>query len=319
MATHTTVKDPGPVLPEVQMHLHTPAKPGVGVVVENRPCTNPKAAGFIRHIAIDISNTELKGHIVAGQSFGVLPPGENERGKPHKLRLYSTSSPSGGESGDGTIVATTVKRVIDEHWDTNKLFLGVASNYLCDLKVGDEVNITGPNGKRFLAPADPGAHDYVFFATGTGIAPFRGMVLDLLKADIESKIVLVMGSPYRTDLLYDDDFKVLDTTHERFTYLTAISREREHEGRGLYVQDRIETHSDLIGSILSSERGLIYVCGIAGMELGILKQLHTSLDAEALARYLTIDPDVAGDPDTWNRKMVNRQLKPTKRVFLEVY
>ncbi len=301
------------------MHLHTPADPCVGVVVENEPCTNPKSAGFVRHIAIDVSKTALAGKVLPGQSFGVLPPGEDHRGRPHKLRLYSTSSPTGGEDGAGTIIATTVKRVIDEHRETHELFLGVASNYLCDLQLGDEVKITGPNGKRFLLPENPGGHDYVFFATGTGIAPFRGMVLDLLRADIPSRVVLVMGSPYRTDLLYDQDFRRLEDEHERFTYLTTISRENQVEGRGLYVQDRIETHRDLIVSILSGDRGLIYVCGIAGMELGILQQLARSLDAESLGRFLNVDPEVEGKVDQWTRKMINRLIKPTRRVFLEVY
>jgi len=301
------------------MHLQTPADPCIGIVVDNVPCTNPKSAGFVRHIAIDVSNTALAGSFRPGQAFGILPPGEDHRGKPHKLRLYSTSSPTGGEDGSGNIIATSVKRVIDEHWDTHELFLGVASNYLCDLKVGDEVRVTGPSGKRFVLPENPGEHDYVFFATGTGIAPFRGMVLDLLRADISSKIVLVMGSPYRTDLLYDKEFRELEGQHDRFTYLTAISRENEVDGRGLYVQERIETHPELFRSILSTDRGLIYVCGIAGMELGILKQMTGSLDSETLERYLRTDPEVAGDVDSWTRKMVNRQVKPTRRVFLEVY
>ena len=105
------------------------------------------------------------------------------------VRLYSLASPTRGEIDEGGVrrphlVSTTVKRTIDEHHDTHKLFLGVASNYLCDLHVGDEVKLTGPAGKRFLIPSRPGEHDYLFFATGTGIAPFRGMLIDLLEADV---------------------------------------------------------------------------------------------------------------------------------------
>src|SRR3954467_7603558 len=186
-----------PVLQEAKMHLVTPAEPGIGVVVSNERCTaSAKSAGFIRHVVLDVSRTALAGNYLSGQSFGVMPPGLDAHGKPHKLRLYSIASPSFGEDGQGQVLSTTVKRTIDEHTDTGKLFLGVASNFLCDLKPGEKLNITGPSGKRFVLPADPSQHDYVFFATGTGIAPFRGMLLELFKRKVRSNIVLVMGAPY---------------------------------------------------------------------------------------------------------------------------
>ena len=77
--THTS--DPGPSLPEVAMHLHKPNEPATGVLVESHPCTNGrKAAGFVRHVVIDVSRTRLKGNFRVGQSFGVIPPGQDERG-----------------------------------------------------------------------------------------------------------------------------------------------------------------------------------------------------------------------------------------------
>src|SRR5688572_18664267 len=142
----------GPILHDVKMHLYVPASPAEGICVINERCTQPKSASFVRHIAFDLTGTELAGGFAPGQSFGVLPPGHDEHGKPHKLRLYSIASPSRGEDGQGRIIATTVKRTIDEHHQTGRLFLGVASNFLCDLKVGDRVRLTGPSGKRFVLP-----------------------------------------------------------------------------------------------------------------------------------------------------------------------
>lgn len=313
-------EDPGPELPAVQMHLHTPREPGVGRVVKTERCTGRKSAAFIRHIEIDVSKTHLAGKIRAGQSVGVLAPGENEKGRPHSVRLYSISSPSAGEDGSGNVLSTAVKRVVDEHWETHKLFVGTCSNYLCDLQEGDEVMVTGPAGKRFLVPERAGEHDYVFVATGTGIAPFRGMVKDLLAAGVQSRIVLIMGSPYKTDLIYDDEFRRLDAEHENFTYLTAISRERQDDGgKPLYVQKRLTTHRDLIEPLLTSDRALVYLCGLTGLELGVFQEMARLLSPEKLARYLRVDPEVAGDVDGWDRKMVSRQLRPTRRMMLEVY
>jgi len=314
-------RSPAIDLPEVSMHLVRPTEPVTARVASSRICTrSTKCAGFVRHVEIDVSGTPLEGAFRAGQSFGVIPPGEDERGRPHKVRLYSIASPTGGERGDGRILATTVKRTVDEHWETGKLFLGVASNYLCDLQEGDEVQLSGPNGKRFLLPERPEEHDYVFFATGTGIAPFRGMIMELLEKKVDSRIVLVMGSPYRTDLLYDDLFTRLAREHENFTYLTAISREAEQpHGRGVYVQQRLATHREEIVPLLMTDRGLIYVCGVAGMELGIFQELARQLAPAMREPYLACDAETLAQVDTWDRRMIHRDIKPTRRVFLEVY
>ncbi|GMV27269.1 MAG: hypothetical protein AMXMBFR58_33000 [Phycisphaerae bacterium] len=319
-----TDRQGGPALPEARMHLHTPADPGTGTVVLSESCMKGKSASFVRHLVVDVSQTRLAGAFLAGQSFGVLPPGVDEKGRPHQVRLYSISAPSTGEDGQGMHVSTTVKRTIDEHWETHRLFTGVASNYLCDLKPGDPVKVTGPNGKRFLLPVAKDDHDYIFFATGTGIAPFRGMLLELLEPrsgpPTTGRVVLIMGAPYDTDLLYDDYFTDLARRHPNFQYLTALSRQPQQDvSRKLYVQHRLETHARELNPLLESPRTLIYICGLAGMELGIYQQLVRGLPAEAADQYLTIAPEVRGDIASWNRTLLNRQIKATRRVFTEVY
>jgi len=148
---------------------------------------------------------------------------------------------------------------------------------LCDLKPGEELKVTGPNGKRFVLPADPAVHDYLFFATGTGIAPFRGMLLDLFRRRVSSRIVLVMGSPYASDLLYHKDLLAWQEEHENFTYLTAISRERQADGPAMYAHERMKHSRDAVIPVLESPRGLVYICGIAGMELGVFQRMTTEL------------------------------------------
>lgn len=319
---HHTIEIPGlPRLPEVRQHLISPAEPARARVVSSRICTAArKAGGFVRHIDIDVSGTPLQGAWRAGQSFGVVPPGVDEHGKPHKLRLYSIAAPTRGERGDGTIISTTVKRTIDEHHDTHRLFLGVCSNYLCDLREGDEVFVTGPAGKRFVLPEDPSGHDFVFIATGTGIAPFRGMLLDLAQSNYTGRAALIMGTPYRTDLLYDEELRQLAREHAWFTYRTAVSREiTENQPRPMYVQDRLEADAAELRDTLVSDRALIYICGIAGMELGVLRTLWTVLPPEHRAQYLALGEDVPSDPSLWDRRMIPRQIKPTKRIMMEVY
>lgn len=301
------------------MHLLRPMEPGVGVVVRNERCTaGRKSASIVRHIEIDVSRTPLVGQCWPGQSIGVIPDGLDAHGRVHKVRLYSLASPLRGSDGEGKVYAITVKRTIDEEWTTHALFLGVASNFLCDRHPGDEIKITGPAGKRFVLPVDVNAHDYLFLATGTGIAPYRGMLLDLFAAGCTSRITLIMGSPYSTDLIYHEELLEMAAKHPNFTYLTAISREGEG-GRGMYVQDRMRACRDLLLPQLASERNLIYICGIAGMELGILQELARSLRGDSLAQYIHADAETLAGVESWDRRMINREVRPTRRVMMEVY
>jgi ferredoxin--NADP+ reductase len=201
------------VLPEVKLNLYNRKNPVEVTIVENKVVTAESSPNFIRHITFDLSGTELAGNIKSGQAMGIQAPGEDVKGKPHKIRLYSVSSPSSGEENNPNYVSTTVKRVIEE-WDDNSLYLGVASNYISNLKPGDKVLMTGPSGKSFLLPENKTDFNYVFFATGTGIAPFRGMVIDLIEAGAKGDIALLFGCPYRTDVLYKSYFEELQKEHD---------------------------------------------------------------------------------------------------------
>lgn len=329
---NTPMAVPGtPVLPDVEMNIVRPTAPVTGRVVSTRSCMKGKSASFVRHVAIDVAGTPIAGNFRVGQSFGVTPPGVDANGKPHKVRLYSIASPSFGEDGDGNVLSTTPKRVIDERTPQrdgddpadHSLFLGVCSNYLCDRREGDEVQVSGPNGRGFLLPEDPSAHDYLFIATGTGIAPFRGMAMELLdhpQGPRDCDIHLVMGAPYRTDLLYDDLFRGYAERTDRFHYHTAISRERHADSdRGLYAHQLVDTRmDDTFGAFLENERTLIYICGLAGMQVGLYQVLarHGFVD-----RLVTIRDDelAAMAPDEWPRERIKRGVHATKRCMVEVY
>ncbi len=318
-----------PVLPEPKLKVVPVGKPVTGIIVSNDSCVRGKSASFVRHTEIDISGTPLENNCLVGQAFGVLAPGEDEQGKPHKVRLYSIACPSSGEDGTRKVISTTTKRVIDERRpqkegddpDDHRLFLGICSNYLCDLRPGDEVKVTGPNGKRFLLPVNRAEHDYLFVATGTGIAPFRGMIMELLArpaAATSSEIHLVMGAPYTTDLLYDDLFTRLATEHANFHYHTAISRERQADGRpGLYVHHLLEQRFDEFSPLLSNPRTLIYICGLVGMQSGVAQTLARHGLADG---YFTLESRLADTaPDDWDLRKIRGAISSAERCMVEVY
>lgn len=303
-------------LPEVELNIYTPKDPVEVPIVENWVCTKESSPNFVRHVTFDIAGTDLEGHVRVGQSIGILPPGKDENGRDHKLRLYSVSSPSRGEDGKQNLISTTVKRTIEE-LDNNELYLGVCSNYLADLQPGDTVQMTGPSGRRFLLPENAGDFNYVFFATGTGIAPYRGMIMELLEQGFDNEIVLVFGCPYRTDLLYADYFEPLDTENSHFHYLPHVSREaRRRDGSKKYVQTCLWDEAELLDPLLEKENTLMYICGLKGMESGIYEALAT----KGFEQYLDIrEPAASKQPSEWDENDLKRYVKPSPRTFVEVY
>lgn len=303
------------ILPEVELNIYSPKNPTEATIVENYVCSAESSPNIVRHITFDISGTDLEGKVRVGQSIGVLAPGLNEKGKPHKLRLYSVSSPSKGEGGKQNLISTTVKRVIDEV--DGVLYTGICSNYIANLKPGDKVRITGPSGRRYLLPENAGDFNYVFFATGTGIAPFRGMIMELFEAGLQGNVALVFGCPYRTDLLYPKYFKKMAEKNENFDYITCVSREeRRANGSKKYVQSAIEDHKDVLGPILEKENTLIYLCGMKGMETGI----YHNLALQGYTDYLVLSGSLpTTDPKEWDWDEMKKCIKPSARTFEEVY
>lgn len=312
--------------PEVCTKPVKPKSPVIGRVVANEVCTYGKSNAWIRNVSIDLTGTGLEGRFCVGQAIGILAPGYDGRGKAHKVRLYSIASPATGEDGLGAVVCTPVKRVVDERWPAldaarqqRGLFMGVCSNYLCDLEPGDEVRVTGPVGKRFLLPRDTEHYDYVFVATGTGIAPYRGMLLELFKGargPTRRDVWLLMGAPYTTDLIYHDLFVSLAEQFDNFHYLRAISREpfagRE---RGIYVDRLLELQRAGLSPVLEAPNTLLYLCGLAGMQFGVYRRLAA---LGLLDSYAALGP-LPGSPDTWSDDRLKQTVKPTERCRVEVY
>lgn len=305
------------LLPEVDLNIYKPRTPVEVPIVKNEICTDSASPNFVRHVEFDISGTELENNVIPGQALGVLAEGKDENGRDHKVRLYSTCSPTGGEDGEGKIYATTVKRVIDEHWETQELFTGVCSNYLCSRKEGDTIRMTGPSGRRFLLPENPEDYNFIFLATGTGIAPFRGMAIDLMRMGTKNDITMIFGCPYRTDLLYKNLFDELEEKYDNFHYLKTVSREDPRpDGTKPYVQYTLIDRKDLLQHKLQQDNTLIYVCGLKGMETGIFRILGMM----GLFDYLTVKDELKEvNPLNWTREQLKKDVKAGDRMFLEVY
>lgn len=317
-----------PIFPKLPTNLVSPTEPIEVPIVGNRSCMLGKSASFVHHIEFDLSGTPLAGAFSPGQSIAVSPPGVDANGRPEAARLYSVSSSSQGEDGKGCVVTTTCKRVIDEFSDeigfdkspTKGLYLGLCSNFLCSVELGAKVSVSGPSGKKFILPENSHDFGYLFVATGTGIAPFRGMINDLfygVGGPIQKQVHLLMGVPYTSDLLYDDFFRRVSAEHPNFHYHTVMSRELDAGGsKQGYVHDYLARTVELGESLRSQSGTLLYLCGLKGMQVGVFKYLAAN---DLAAPYLRIPRNLEGtDPNGWTALDV-RRVRPKSHCLVEVY
>jgi ferredoxin-NADP reductase len=197
-----------------------------------------------KHLEFEMKGV-LRFGFVAGQwlSFKTnLPDGEEI------TRAYSIASPP----ADDNRFALCLNRVQD----------GFMSNFLCDMKEGDEIRCQGPFGDFILRPP---MRDTIFIATGTGIAPLRSMLhwlfasnpklgtpesdrdgrgrpssIDAQARHQEHQLYLIFGNRTEKDIYYHDEFQRLARDQANFHYMPTLSRGGpEWKGLRGYVQEHV--------------------------------------------------------------------------------
>jgi len=175
------------------------------------------------------------------------------------VRAYSIASPPDSDNK----FALCLNRVQD----------GFMSNFLCDMKEGDEIACQGPFGDFILRPP---MRDTIFIATGTGIAPFRSMLRWLLSSSPEStpdgrgrpssiegrghQLWLIFGNRSEKDIYYHDEFLRLTKEHSNFHYLPTLSRGGpEWQGLRGYVQEHV------LAIVQGRSDMHAYICGLDKM------------------------------------------------------
>ena len=279
-------------------NLHGPKAPTTATVVGNVQVNEAGTANETHHIVLDFGNMPFP--VLEGQSIGIVPPGTDAQGKTHHARQYSIASPRNGERPGYNNLSVTVKRVVEDH--DGKPVKGVASNYLCDLKTGDTVQVIGPFGSSFLMPNHPKSN-IVMICTGTGSAPMRAMTewrrrLRQSGKFEGGKLMLFFGARTPAELPYFGPLNKLpkDFIDIEFTF----SRESGKPKR--YVQDALRDRSADIAALLKDPNTYIYVCGLKSMEEGVVLALR----------------DVATQAGL-NWDTVGQSLKQEGRLHLETY
>ncbi len=274
---------------DVPVNIYRPKTPYEGTVIENYSLLKEGAIGRVNHITFDLKDSDPFLNYVEGQSIGIMPAGEDANGKPHKLRLYSIASTRHGDDFNGNTVSLCVRQL--QYEKDGETINGVCSTYLCDIKPGDKVKITGPVGKEMLLPDEEDAN-IVMLATGTGIAPMRAYLRRMFeptekeknKWNFKGKAWLFMGAPKSANLLYEEDLQryIVDNP-DNFKYTKAISREQQNtKGGRMYIQDRVLESANELFNMIEDEKTHIYLCGLKGMEPGIDEAMTKAAEEKGL-------------------------------------
>jgi NAD(P)H-flavin reductase len=142
----------------------------------------------------------------------------------------------------------------------NRVEDGFLSNWLCDLEAGANIQFHGPHGLFVLREPRQNA---IFIATGTGVAPVRGMIQWLFERPDRNcghEYWLVFGTRGEESIYYREEFAQIAKQNRNFHFLPTLSRGDEHwQGCRGYVQDHVR-------EIAAGRADLqAYICGLHPM------------------------------------------------------
>lgn len=201
----------------------------------------------------------------AGQTIRVLVPGQS--GKKYHARFYSIADFSEAR-GYGPEFTLCVRRCNGVDTESGAKTKGIASHYLCDLKPGGTIELTGPYGAPFPIPKNRRA-GLVMIAAGTGIAPFLFLIKQIYEkfGGWEGKVRLFYGARTGLELLYMNDTnselaKYYD--EETFAAFRAVSPDCP-PGAVIDLGQAIERQADELREMLGDPETHVYVAGMEAM------------------------------------------------------
>ena len=131
-------------------------------------------------------------------------------------RAYSICS-----SKDSGVIRIGVKSV------ENGLFSVYATS---ELKIGDVLEVSAPEGRFNLAPDPNNQKNYLAFVAGSGITPVLSMIKSVLEIEPNSRFVLVYGSKNPEDTMFKTEIDDLSTRYSKQLFVSyAYSQINENE------------------------------------------------------------------------------------------
>lgn len=220
-----------------------------------------------------------------GQCIRVMAPGQF--GNPYHTRLYSLADYN-QSAEDSTEFTLCVRRCFYIDDFSGEEYQGVASNYLCNLKPGQNISFAGPLGQPFPIPADKSA-DILMIGMGTGIAPFRGLAKEIYEhvGGWQGKVRLYYGARSGLEMLYMNE-ENKDMAHyfdeKTFKAFQAISP-RPHFNVPVALDKALEQNAAEVLEMVKKPNTQVFVAGAEAM-LGMIDKTMAG---------------ITGSPDAWQQ------------------
>jgi NAD(P)H-flavin reductase len=209
------------------------------------------AARLVRSVFLSDQTKHLEFSIEGAESFHFTPG---------QFVSIQQPKPDGRVHTRAYSLASTPRPQASFDLCLNRVDNGFLSNWLCDLEEGATIQFHGPHGMFTLRQPH---QDSVFIATGTGVAPIRGIahwLFEQPERHSRNQFWLVYGTRHEEGLYYADEFRAIEREHSNFHYIPTLSRGRE-DWLGLrgYVQDHVP-------GIVRGRRDMhAYICGLHQM------------------------------------------------------
>lgn len=143
---------------------------------------------------------------------------------------------------------------------------GVASEYLNKLEIDNTVIFKGPAGMFILKEkSEDKKINLVFFATGTGIAPIRSILMSHNLSNF-NKVILFWGMSHYLGAIFLDELKGLAQNNSNFQFKICLSREENlsvipEEDKIYYLLGRVnKAYEECFPQSYSSNTNY-YICG----------------------------------------------------------
>lgn len=198
-------------------------------------------------------DTDNPVEFIGGQFISIVIPGAGPNGRDLR-RAYSIASEPSQRP-----VELCVKLVEK----------GPGTNYLYKLRPGDVFKGVAPYGDFVFEPK-PGKHA-CFISTGTGIAPFRSILLSKsFSENLPPSATCLLGVRGEEELLYDEELSKLAWGNQKLRWVTAVSQSKDPNYKGF--RGRVTDYMRTLGNDYPWLETDYYLCG-AGAMIDEIKKL----------------------------------------------
>ncbi len=144
--------------------------------------------------------------------------------------------------------------------------MGPGSKWTLAHNVGDIATFMAPLGIFILDKNS--ARKKVLVATGTGIAPYRSMLLDYFEHAGKQEITLYWGLRHEEDIYWKEEFEALAVAHANFHFVLTLSQPTEAwQGARGRVTDHVTQEEN------NHTESEFYLCGSKAMIRDVEAQL----------------------------------------------